>query len=106
MALIKQKEAHNTGAMGEYWRILETNISYESKLSRISLGLYKNKQARLDGKAPLDYQYFNWDGENFPFTVEELNNSNPIAISYERIKESKLDEEDNETNFFADAIDD
>lgn len=105
MALIKEKTL-NSGVTGEYWRIIETNISYQSQLAHVTIGLYKDKQARLDGKDTLATQSFDWSGEDFPFTIDELTRCNPVQLSYIKIKESKLDEEGNETNFFADAIDD
>ena len=105
MALIKQQE-QSSGVTGEYWRILETNISYQSQLARVVLGLYKDKQARNDGKETLHIESFDWSGEDFPFTIDELTRCNPVQLSYVKIKESKLDEEGNETNWFADAIDD
>jgi hypothetical protein len=106
MALIKNKEVNNSGVTGEYWRIVETNISYESTSARVVLALYVDEQARTDGKSPIYYQDFVWSGDEFPFSISELSEANPVHIAYVKIKESKLDDEENETNWFADAVDD
>lgn len=118
MALVKTKTLEN-GFEAEYWKVLETNINYLNKNSHVTIGLYKDKQARIDGKRPVETQSFDWAGDNFPFTVGAMEQENVIAISYEKIKEPKLEtvvipgidgepdtEEQRDSNFFSDAVDD
>jgi hypothetical protein len=107
MALEKIKEIDNLGISGDYHKIVETNINWASRGSHVTLATYLNQQARLDGKNPLETTSFDWSGDEFPFDLPTLDaeGMNTIKVAYTKIKESKLDEEGNETNWFADAID-
>lgn len=102
MALKKSKTLA-TGVVGEYWKIVDLNINWLTNQAHVAMCLWVDQQARLDGKQPLESQSFDWSGTNFPFTDEEPQNER--ATAYTKIKESNLDEEGNEQNWFADATD-
>jgi len=101
MALIKSTTLPYDGdAVSAYWKIIETNINCVAKSSHVTIACWINKQARLDGKQPFTSQSFDWSGDDFPFSMELLDEegNNAVKISYEKIKESKLDENGVETN--------
>lgn len=106
MALLKTK-TQPTGTTCEYWKVIETNINWLNQSAHVSLAGFLDQAARQAGKQPLEAVSFDWSGEDFPFTLSVLDqeNENTVKVAYEKIKESKLDEEGNETNFFVDAID-
>ncbi len=105
MALYKQKEDIYGNSGIKYWRIVETNINWAQKASHIVLAGYVSKDARLAEKQPLECISFDWSNEDFPFTLDILDQEgeNVVKVAYEKIKESKLDEGGNETNWFFDA---
>lgn len=107
MALQKFKEDRFGNGGINYWKIIETNINWLNKNSHICLAGYNSKISRENLKQPMDSVFFDWNNDDFPFDINILNqeNENIIHIAYEKIKESKLDENNNETNFFADAMD-
>lgn len=107
MALYKQKEDIYGNSGIKYWRIIETNIDWANRQSHITLAGYVDKQARMDGKQPLECVSFDWNGDDFPFSINVLDQEgeNIVRVAYEKIKESKLDEDGNETNWFVDAED-
>ena len=107
MALLKSKaDQYGNGGIS-YWKIIETNINWLTKNSHCTLAGYVNQQARLDNKQPLESQSFDWSGDQFPFSLDVLNqeDENVIKVAYGKIKESKLDENNVEQNWFADAED-
>jgi len=89
-ALKKEKEVK--GIKADYWKIVDCNV----KTGFVGLALYLNKEHAktrenmLDGRTAFQIE----------FPVAEIN---PLAYAYEKIKESKLDEDGNELNWFADA---
>lgn len=91
MGLIKQKEVDTSGYTAEYWKIIETNINYVDRVSHVTMGLYKDKQARQNGKNPVESASFDWLGDEFPFDIDILDEegNNAVKIAYEKIKESK-----------------
>jgi hypothetical protein len=96
------------GDIDGYWKIIETNINWLSRGSHVTIACYVNKQARIDGKQPILTRSFDWSGQDdFPFDLELLDqeNENVIHMSYEKIKESKLDENGVESNEFVNAVD-
>ena len=107
MALQKLKDDPYGNGGINYWKIVETNINWLDKFSHVTLAGYLSRDARLAEKRPFEIQSFNWSGDEFPFGLDILNqeDENIVHIAYNKIKESKLDEEGNETNFFADAKD-
>jgi len=90
MALIKSRIIK--GIDCSYWKIVDCNV----KTGFVGLALYLNKEHAktrenmLDGRTAFQIE----------FPVAEIN---PLAYAYEKIKESKLDEDGNELNWFADA---
>jgi len=99
MALIKSKELEN-GVTLEYW-VVEPKINMVTKQTEVLMLGYKNKEARIQGKQ---------------FIVRErVPSINGIYLTGEQVytalktsrKETLLEtEEQVETNWFADAVDD
>jgi hypothetical protein len=85
MALKIEKDT-NYGVSATYWKIIETNINYLSKNSRVVVAGYIDQKARDNGKEPLAGFGFDWNGEEFPFSVDALTEENPVKIAYEKIK--------------------
>lgn len=107
MALQKHKNDQFGNGGYNYWRIIETNINWASRSSHVSLAGYLTQEARQNDKQPMEVVSFDWSGENFPFDLPVLDGEgmNAVKVSYEKIKESKLDDKGEETNWFADAED-
>jgi len=107
MALLKTKIIER-GEQVTYWRWIQQNRSDINKDCHYVLGGWKDKAERdTYPHQPRIQQSFNFNGEEYPFSIEALSEDgkNDCCIAYEKVKESKLDEEKNETNFFADAED-
>lgn len=117
------QQAHTTdsGVSGNYWRVLETNINYAQRQSRVTLGLYRDETARREERQVLEVRSYDWregdtqhqpsifdpeTGElvaqtpillSWPFAISEMDSANPVAIAYQAIKARDL--------LFADAED-
>lgn len=100
MALIKQKELDN-GAVGEYW-VAQTHNNMQSKRTEVLMLLYKNKQARADGKMFLVRERINdidgvyLSGEQVYAAIKE-SRMGPVSPAIEAVPEipAVLDEEGN-----------
>jgi hypothetical protein len=90
-----------------YYKIVETNIDWLKKTCHVVLAGYYNERARIDGKQSIECIAFDWQGNDFPFDIETLNEEghNVVLLAYQKIKESKIDENGIETNPFANALD-
>ena len=109
MALIKEKTINGGRDTISYWRWIQTNRSDIKKESHYVLGGWKDKAERnAYPNFPRDSYSFDWSGEDYPFAIDTLKEASvtDYDIAYHKAKENKLDENKNETNFFADAIDD
>lgn len=84
MALLKNKTT-KYGVDGNYWKItgLQT-VDFIKGTVQSKLSLYINKQARLDGKTPIDSVQLTQN-----FTPEELN-GDIRAIAYTKAVVSKM----------------
>lgn len=105
MALkLKRDDQYGNGGI-EYWKIVQTNINWLNNTSHVVLAGFLNQQTREDGKQPMQLENFDWSGDDFPFSIEEMNklDNNVVKIAYEKIVESKLDEENKETNIWVNA---
>lgn len=101
MALQKAKTL-STGAVAEYHKIYRININWHDKNSEVVMVSYVDQGERENGASFFGDAVVNlsFNGDDFPFT----SSGNNQEQAYDKIKESKLDEEGNETNFFADAL--
>lgn len=108
MALKKSIKVNGWNITADYWKIVQVNIDYLNKQSHVVLALYLSQEDRTNGDKPLpESRSFDWSGDEFPFDLAVLSEEgeNSVKVAYEKIKESKLNDEDVETNFFADAED-
>lgn len=93
MALLKSKEAK--GELCNYWKIVNVIQSFKNNETIVNLGLYKSIDTRITGYDNyLNIEEISFEGTDY--TRTDL---------YSKIKESVLNEEDDETNFFIDAAD-
>lgn len=81
---------HATGTSSHYWRIVETNLNYETKTAEIKLFGYVSEEARLDGKTRLDTRSFVVSDPNFstyfaPVSVDPQN-INQVKNAYLYVK--------------------
>jgi hypothetical protein len=107
MALLKEIEGE-TGAVAEYWRVIEVNLNYFAGVGAVALAGYIDKAKRDAGKRPIDAKQFPIQGADFfLFSVGELDKDkvNPVAVAYKFIKEY-VPKEGQPANPFADAVDD
>lgn len=88
MAIILQKDDDFGGTGAQYWRVVETNINYNDKTSQVVLFGYVNKQQRELNKRPVKIKKYSWNGADFPFSANAMNEKNPIKISYNLIKQT------------------
>ena len=58
MAILLGKELSN-GISINYWKISTVTIDYVGNETIVHLSVYKDKQARVDGKDPVMYQQIN-----------------------------------------------
>jgi hypothetical protein len=89
MALLKNIP-NGFGSTTSYWRVGQINISFLSKNVHVDLLGYLDRQARLDGKQPIDQRSFDFNGDEFPFNENEPQNEREIA--YLKIKSFKTKE--------------
>ena len=92
MALQKNLQLNN-GVSGNYWKITGIIMDFIIGVAEVHIALYLSKAIR-DGRAtPISNQTFTYGvtqgqmkPKPFPFTVETMDKSNPIAIAYNEIK--------------------
>jgi len=80
---LQQIIQHKTGTYSQYWRIVETNLNYETKMAEIKLFGYVSEEARQNGKTRLDTR---------SFIVSDLDFSNyfaPVSIDPQNINQVK-----------------
>jgi len=80
---LQQIIQHETGTYSQYWRIVETNLNYETKMAEIKLFGYVSEEARQNGKTRLDTR---------SFIVSDLDFSNyfaPVSIDPQNINQVK-----------------
>lgn len=80
---------HQTGAYSSYWRVITTNLDYQSEIATLTILGYVDAAARQSGKLNLDRKEFVVTGADFVdyFSVIELDQTtNPIKQSYLYIK--------------------
>lgn len=80
---------HQTGAYSSYWRVITTNLDYQSEIATLTILGYVDVAARQSGKLNLDRKEFVVTGADFVdyFSVIELDQTtNPIKQSYLYIK--------------------
>ena len=79
MALQKDKET-SFGVVGNYHRLIQFNISALDWSGGLTVALYKDSQARLDGKEPLELKSYGTPAN--VFSPANMNNSDPISLAY------------------------
>jgi hypothetical protein len=107
MALVKQIEGE-TGAAAEYWRVIEVNLNYFAGVGAIALAGYISKNARNNGKRPLDAKQFPLQGVSFDAFQDaqlQADGKTPVKQAYLFIK-SYVPAEGQPANPFVDAVDD
>lgn len=62
---LQQIIQHETGAYSEYWRIVRTDLDYDSLTGEIVLYGYVSEAARNAGKSKLDSRTFDVGSEDF-----------------------------------------
>lgn len=62
---LQQIIQHETGAYSEYWRIVRTDLDYDSLTGEIVLYGYVSETARNAGKSKLDSRTFDVESEDF-----------------------------------------
>lgn len=99
MALQKTKTIKGHEYTDAYHKIVNCDV----KKGLVYVSTYSSKEAAqtrnnmLDGRETIKV--------NFDITALEAEGMNPLKFAYTKVKESKLDEEGNETNWYADAED-
>lgn len=107
MALIKDIEGE-TGASAQYWRVIECNMNYFANVGAIALAGYVSKNARQNGKRPLDARQYPLQGtafDAFQDAALQASGKTPVKQAYLFIK-SYVPAEGQPANPFTDAIDD
>jgi hypothetical protein len=101
MAIQKEYTLPHNGDVVNYWRIVRLNHLAKNGTEIVLAGFESKDKSDQYGDNALK------EVKNFQFEIEKsyFTNGNAYERAYELIKESKLDNEGNETNFFADAID-
>lgn len=102
MALKLDHESKH-GVVGNYWKVNRRSINIESGFT---IELFKDRTASNQGKQPLDLKFYKFpvlDTEgnietSSPFTIESMDEINPVKIGYEWLKVN--------APLFKDAIDD
>jgi len=71
-----------------YWKISDISFSIENKNVSVSLCGYSNQANKNAGEVSRASASLNFDQDNYPFTLAEMNkaNNNPIKIIYNLIK--------------------
>jgi len=85
MALSLSKE-QPSGLVCSYWRLLSVKLDAASQRAEVCLGLYKDKEARQAGKEPATWAHYEWSGDDYPFTVAAMDEANPVALAYAKLK--------------------
>lgn len=87
---LQQIIQHETGAYSQYWRVVETNLNYNSEEGEIVLYGYVSQEARENGKLKLDSRTFtvNTNDFNTYFTPPSIDpqDINQVKNSYLFIK--------------------
>lgn len=80
---LQQIIQHSTGAYSQYWRVVRTDLNYESTTAEVEMYGYVSEEARQQGKSKLDTRTFAIEGSDFStyFT--------PVAIDPENINQVK-----------------
>jgi hypothetical protein len=94
---LKKSVTLGSGVQANYHKITRLNIDVVNKHADVTLALYVSEELKTEGKEPISNQGFFWSGDDYPFTIDALNSSNPIAIAYAKIKAT--------VPFFTDAED-
>jgi hypothetical protein len=87
---LQQIIQHDTGAYSQYWRVVETNLNYDSMEGKIVLYGYVTQAAREAGKNKLDSRTFSVGSEDFNVyfvpSVIDPEEINQVKNSYLYIK--------------------
>jgi len=77
-----------TGHTGNYWAIDELYIEPIKREAGVRLRLWKDQQARIDGKPPMTLRTYGWHDEDYPYDLATLDTvgKNPMNIAYDIIK--------------------
>lgn len=96
----------NYGVNATYHKVISTNIDYLNQSAHVVLAGYSDQTALTNGNQPLTVTMFDWSGIDFPFTVaaQDAAGADTLGLSYTKIKQSKLDSQGVETNFWVNAI--
>lgn len=89
MAIVQSYEDKfgNTNA-NAYWRVVEVNCNWERKTAHMSVVIFKNKVARINGKQPLNTISYDFIENEFDtvYGSPNLDTSNPLKASYTYLK--------------------
>ena len=82
-------------APAAYWKIIESNINWQDKSCHIVMACWVNKDFRMDEKQPIKSESFDWSGDEYPYTVEAMNEKgiNLVVITYNKIKSLTITDE-------------
>ena len=88
MALEKAIQTPYDTIDATYWKVAETNINYLTNQAHVTLLGFVSKEARDAGKQSIMDRSYDWSGDDFPFTIEELDKAgiNAVKLAYEKIK--------------------
>jgi len=75
-----------SGVAGSYWKVIRTYIDHYLLESTVHIALFRDQQARQDGKQPMQVRQFKLNGNLFPYTMEAMNSSNVVEIGYDKLK--------------------
>lgn len=79
---IKLVKVLDNGFEAEYWRILNVQADADTKMLSGMVALYKDKDARKDGKLPVNNMLFH-------FKVESIT-GNLLSLVYDHLKQTQL----------------
>jgi hypothetical protein len=82
----------DSGASGEYWRIVKITVDIESNYSEVNVGLYIDQAARDAGKNPLMRENYSFSGADNPCTLAAMESASVVQLAYDKLKSL--------TNFF------
>ena len=106
MAFRKKIEVNNSGLFVDYHVVSAINIDFQAKQSHVTMKVFASEELKRAGKGAIVSLAFDWNGDDFPFTVEALDKAseNSCSLAYKEIKRrAALGEET--AKFYADADD-
>ena len=96
----------NYGVNATYHKVIKSDIDYLNQSAHVVLAGYADQNACANGNQPLSMTIFDWMGSDYPFSTsaQDAAGADTLGLSYLKIKQSKLDSQGVETNFWVNAI--